>query len=96
MSTVMEQTNGKVKRAEEKERLGPAKSPPHFEKGITWVGDLTTGMSLLMADTLAERVSTSVANSVCNQAGKMLKAVEMQERYGKTTKSGSKELRLLK
>jgi hypothetical protein len=72
-----------------------AKCIAHFEKGITKCGDLSKGMSLLMADLLTERVSTSVANAVCNSAGKMLKAVEMQQRYGKTGSGGGKELGLL-
>ena len=72
------------------------KSVPHFERGIASCGDLARGMSLLMADVLAERVSTSMANAVCNGAGKMLKAVEMQQRYGKTKAGGSdKELKLI-
>ena len=73
-----------------------AKAVKHFEQGITTCSQLAKGMSLMMADILAERVSTSVANSVCNSAGKMLKAVEMQQRYGKTPKDGGeKELKLL-
>ena len=68
----------------------------HFERGIANCGQLSKGMSLLMADVLAERVNTSVANSVCNAAGTMLKAVEMQQRFGKTVgTSGDKELNLL-
>ena len=73
-----------------------AKCVQHFEKGIATCGQLAKGMSLLMSDLLTERVSTSVANSVCNSAGKMLKAVEMQQRYGKTVaKTGEKELQLI-
>jgi hypothetical protein len=77
-------------------KLESAKCLPHFEKGIATCGALAKGMSLLMADLLSERVSTSVANSVCNSAGKMLKAVEMQQRFGKTVaQSGEKELNLV-
>jgi len=72
-----------------------AKSVPHFEQGISNCSQLSKGMSLLMADLLTERISTSVANSVCNSAGKMLKAVEMQQRYGKTGVGGEKELPLI-
>jgi hypothetical protein len=73
-----------------------AKCVPHFERGVANCGQLAKGMSLLMADLLTERISTSVANSVCNSAGKMLKAVEMQQRYGKTVKAtGEKELQLI-
>jgi len=78
------------------EKRGPAKSTPHFERGIANCGQLAKGMSLLMSDLLSERVSTSVANSVCNSAGKMLKAVEMQQRFGKTVSvGGDKELQLV-
>lgn len=78
-------------------KRGPAKSAPHFEKGIANCGQLAKGMSLLMADLLSERVSTSIANSVCNSAGKMLKAVEMQQRFGKTVQGGeTKELELIR
>ena len=92
-SNVLEKTSVKANEAAQREK---AKSPSHFEKGIKTCSDLASGMSLLMADVLSERVSTSIANSVCNQAGKMLKAVEMQQRYGKTSKDGSsKELKLI-
>lgn len=83
-------------RAERVERTKQASCLPHFEQGIQSCGQLAKGMSLLMADVLAERVSTSVANAVCNGAGKMLKAVEMQQRYGKTKEGTTdKELRLI-
>ena len=87
-----------AKTAETLEKRKQARALPHFDtaKGITTCGELAKGMSLLMADLLSERVGTSVANSVCNSAGKMLKAVEMQQRYGKTQNGGTeKELRLL-
>lgn len=80
----MDKVVAQVKQAERLERERSAKSVPHFERGIANCGELAKGMSLLMADVLAERVSTCVANAVCNGAGKMLKAAEMQQRYGKT------------
>jgi hypothetical protein len=83
------------KKAEQLDKHEQARSVAHFEKGINKCGDLSKGMSLLMSDLLSERVSTSVANAVCNSAGKMLKAVEMQQRYGKSTTGGNKELGLL-
>ena len=68
----------------------------HFERGITNCGQLARGMSLLMADLLSERIGTGTANSVCASAGKMLKAVEMQQRYGKFVgRTATKELRLV-
>ena len=96
MTGTMERTSNMAVEAAQAEEKGPAKSIGHFETGIKTCGQLAQGMSLLMADLLTERVSTSVANSVCNGAGKMLKAVEMQQRFGKTVKgSGEKELNLI-
>jgi hypothetical protein len=85
-----------TKRAEKLAKAETAKSLPHFERGVANCGQLAKGMSLLMADLLSERVSTTVANAVCNSAGKMLKAVEMQQRFGKTVKgTADKELQLI-
>lgn len=83
-------------KAEKLAKTEAAKALLHFERGVTNCSQLAKGMSLLMADLLSERVSTTVANAVCNGAGKMLKAVEMQQRYGKTVKGGNdKELTLI-
>jgi hypothetical protein len=93
MGSQLERTTSKSDKAANEES---AKSIPHFERGIANCGQLSKGMSLLMSDVLSERVSTTVANSVCNAAGKMLKSVEMQQRYGKTVaKTGEKELQLI-
>lgn len=40
-------------------------------------------MSALLTDTIAGRVDPQVANAACNISGKLLKAVEMQYKYGK-------------
>lgn len=39
-------------------------------------------MSCLIADVLTGAVSTGVSNAAVNASGKLLKAVEMQYRYG--------------
>jgi hypothetical protein len=95
MSTQLKQVVKKADAVAKSESQSPAKSIPHFEKGIKTCGQLAQGMSLLMADVLSERVGTSTANAVCNAGGKMLKAVEMQQRYGTTQKTGAKELDLI-
>lgn len=95
MSAQLKQLTKKADVAAQTESKGSAKSLPHFEKGIKTCGQLAQGMSLLMADLLSERVGTSTANAVCNAGGKMLKAVEMQQRYGTTQKTGAKELDLI-
>jgi hypothetical protein len=48
-------------------------------------------MSALMSDTISGRVSPQVANATINAGGKLLKVVEMQEKYGKPTAAGTKE-----
>lgn len=96
MTSKLEAITNRVVKAAECEKRGPAKSIAHFEKGVVTCGQLAKGMSLLMSDLLTERVATSIANAVCNAGGKMLKAVEMQQRYGKTHKgNGVKELNLI-
>ncbi len=40
-------------------------------------------MSALMSDVIEQRVSTDVANAVCNAGGKLLQVVTMQYKYGK-------------
>lgn len=39
-------------------------------------------MSCLIADVLTGTISTSVSNAAVNASGKLLKAVEMQYKYG--------------
>ena len=77
-------------------RQEPPRSLPLFEKGIQTCGQLASAMSVLMADLISERIGTSVGNAVCNAGSKMLKAVEMQQRFGiSQPESGRKELRLI-
>jgi hypothetical protein len=44
-------------------------------------------MSALMTDLLQGRVTAEVGNAVCNAGGKMLKAVEMSQRFGRPVDS---------
>lgn len=39
-------------------------------------------MSALMCDLIEGRVTPSVGNATCNAGGKLLKVVEMQQKYG--------------
>ena len=97
----MRQPKKVQKQAEEtKKELKRLTEPPRslilFEKGIQTCGQLASAMSVLMADLISERIGTSVGNAVCNAGSKMLKAVEMQQRFGITqSESGRKELRLI-
>lgn len=39
-------------------------------------------MSSLMSDIISGRITPSVGNAACNAGGKLLKVVEMQQKYG--------------
>lgn len=49
-------------------------------------------MSGLISDVLEGRVTPGVCNAAVNAGGKLLKVVEMQQRYGKVDDSEEKEL----
>ena len=49
-----------------------------------------------MSDLLAGRIEPGVANAVCNAGGKLLRMVELQQRFGKAkAEEKTKEFRLL-
>lgn len=64
-----------------------------FEEGVKTAHQFCTGMSMLMGDVISRRLAPNVANAVCNAGGKLLKAVEMQQKYG--TKSDGQDKVLL-
>lgn len=51
-------------------------------------------MSALMSDVVADRITASRCNAACNAGGKMLKAVEIEQKYGRPQEDGSKLLAL--
>ena len=55
------------------------------QAGIRTAQDFANVMGALMTDLLSDKVPPHVANATCNAGGKMLKAVEMQFKYGKKT-----------
>jgi len=44
--------------------------------------DFAKAMGALAADTVAGRISPSVTGAACNAAGKLLRVIEMEHRYG--------------
>jgi hypothetical protein len=64
------------------------------KKGIGTAREYATAMSYLMDDLLAGRVSPGIGNAVCNAGGKLMKAVEMQHKYGKQGPDGHKDVSL--
>lgn len=53
------------------------------QKGIRTGTDFANLMSALMSDLIEGRVSPQIGNAVCNAGGRLLKAVEMQHKYGR-------------
>lgn len=53
------------------------------QRGIKTGTDFANLMSALMSDLIEGRVTPQVGNAVCNAGGRLLKAVEMQQKYGR-------------
>jgi len=52
-------------------------------RGVKTSRDFAGLMSSLMGDLLQGSVSAGIGNAVCNAGGKLLKVIEMEERYGR-------------
>lgn len=64
-------------------------------QGVNTGGQFATLMSMLMSDLIDGRITPSVGNAVCNAGGKLLKVVEMQQRWGtQKTEGGPRDLTL--
>jgi hypothetical protein len=59
------------------------------EQGITTAKQYAQMMSALMTDLIVGSITPQIGNAVCNAGGKMLKVVELQLKYGKTSTDGS-------
>lgn len=49
-------------------------------------------MSAMMSDLIEGSIAPQIGNAVCNAGGKLLKAVELQLKYGKQQSDGSSPL----
>lgn len=65
-----------------------------FQKGIRTGRDFANGMAALMSDIIDGRVTPAVGNAACNAGGKLLKVVEMEQKYGRTGAAQGKTLTL--
>jgi hypothetical protein len=75
--------------------LGIPKSLVIAERGIETGGQYAAVYAALIPDLLAGRVTPSVGNAVCNAGAKLLKIVEMQQRWGtQRTEGGARDLAL--
>lgn len=70
------------------------KSLAIFSAGINTSKDFAKGMSSLMSDLIGGRITPQVGNAVVNAGGKLLKVVEMQQRYGVQGQGTAKTLQL--
>jgi len=64
------------------------KTPPQPEsltianRGVKTGSDFANLMSTLMSDLISGKVTPQIGNAVCNAGGKLLKIVEMKQKYG--------------
>ena len=86
--------NGKNQVERSKPPAQEPRSLAPFQAGVKTAHQLCGAMSLLMGDVIARRLAPNVSNAVCNAAGKMLKAAEMQQKYGTNARKGKRELLL--
>lgn len=62
------------------------------ERGVHTGADFASVMSALLTDTIAGRIDPQVSNASCNIAGKLLKVVELQYKYGKAVEGQTERL----
>lgn len=71
----------------------PPRSQVIAERGIKTDLDFADLMSALMSDVIAGTVTPGIANATCNAGGKLLRIVELRQKYG--TKKGGENSELL-
>lgn len=71
-----------------------ARSLPLARKGIANSHQFAQLMSSLMSDLIEGRINPGVGNAVCNAGGKLLKMIELEQRFGTPGTSGGKSLQL--
>ena len=81
------------------EEISEVKTPPRSlaiaAKGIKTAQDFAMMMSALMSDLIEGKITPNTSNATCNAGGKLLKIVDMQQRYGTDTNGGIKKLNLV-
>ena len=74
------------------QRRKPPRSLEIAQRGIYSDKDFAQCMSALMSDLIEERLTPGVGNAVVNAGGKLLKLVELRNRYGR---AGDCEVKML-
>ncbi len=85
-------TNGHGKSNDERHQQ--PRSAVFAENGVRTDAEFAGMMSALMSDVLQGRITPSVCNAATNAGGKLLKVVEMQQKYGRVNENNVKELAL--
>lgn len=87
-----------IKTSNPRSKKGAADAAPRCldiaEKGIRTASEFARMMSAIMSDVIMGRVTPSMANATVNAGGKLLKVVELQQKYGVPVKNARKELTL--
>lgn len=84
-----------MQRKEEVTPAGVPRSLAIASNGVNTGGQFTMLMASLMSDLIEGRITPSVGNAVCNAGGKLLKVVEMQQRWGtQKVEGGPRDLAL--
>jgi len=78
------------------EKRNPPKSLAIAERGITTAQQFAGLMSALMTDLLNGSVTPGIGNATCNAGGKLLKMVELNQKYGQAqVENGLRNMRLV-
>ena len=80
------------KKDSSKTQTALARSVELAERGIHTGSQFASVMSALLTDTIAGRIDPQVSNASCNIAGKLLKVVELQYKYGKAVDGQTERL----
>jgi hypothetical protein len=62
------------------------------DSGITTGADFSRVMAALLADTIAGRIEPQRANASCNVAGKLIRMVELQHKYGRQVEGSTERM----
>jgi hypothetical protein len=89
-------SSGATKSEKVAERRVPPKSLGIAEKGITTAQQFAALMSALMTDLLNGSITPGIGNATCNAGGKLLKMVELNQKYGQAqVENGLKDMLLV-
>jgi hypothetical protein len=62
------------------------------DTGIATGADFSRVMAALLADTIAGRIEPQRANASCNVAGKLIRMVELQHKYGRQVEGSTERM----